>query len=114
MTSKIYFMKAQWLDREIAVKLEEEARLQEVQNGDPRAAALLNQIRAEKEKLFQQKEEVRRVIDALPTKKEQMVMRCRYLLGMKWEDIAAELDVDPRTARRWHDSALEHAVIQEK
>ena len=28
-------------------------------------------------------------------------------------DIAAELDVDPRTARRWHDEGLKHAQISE-
>ena len=46
--------------------------------------------------------------------KERLALRCRYLCGMQWDDIAAELDVDPRTARRWHNHALEHAVIPEK
>jgi len=114
MTNKEFFQRALWLDREIAGCINEEARLKEIQHGNERITALLKKLRAETEELIRRKEEVREVIDALPKRNEQMVMRCRYLLGMKWEDIAAELDVDPKTARRWHNLALQHAKIPEK
>ena len=114
MTNKEYFQQAVWLDRQLSSCFKEVSHLQSLGRGDERIAAQLTEVRAEISRLIALREEMRKVIDALPERKEQLVLRFRYLHAMKWEDVAVELDVDVRTARRWHDAALEHVRIPEK
>ena len=137
MTNKEYFQQAVWLDRKIDSYIREAERLREmtmgissprlgdkVQTSRPHEArfvggiekilALEEKINSEIDALVALKEEMRGVIDALPTYEEQAVLRCRYLCNMKWDDVAAELDANPRTVRRWHDAALAHAIQPER
>lgn len=137
MTNKEYFMQAVWLDRKIENYIREAERLRDmtvsisspglgdkVQTSRPAEArfvggiekimALEARINDEIDRLVDLKEEMRTVIEAIPAKEEQMVLHSRYLLGMKWEDIAAELGVTTRTVLRWHGSALAHAVQPQK
>ena len=137
MTNKEYFQQALWLDRKINSYIREAERLREmtvsirspslddkVQTSRPNEApfvrgverlmALEERINREIDALVDLKDELRTVIDALPSWEEQTVLRCRYLCGMAREDIGAEMNVSPRTVLRWHGSALAHAVQPQK
>ena len=137
MTNREYFEQAIWLDRKINSLIREEERLREltmgisalthgnrVQTSRPHEAsfvrglekimALEERINREIDALVDLKAELREVIDAVPCEEEQMVLRCRYLCCMSWEEVSKALGVNPRTVRRWHASALEHTVQPEK
>ena len=137
MTNKEYFQQALWLDRKINSYIREAERLREMTvsisspslgdrvqtsrrseapfvRGVERLIALEKRIDQEVDALVDLKDELRTVIDALPSAEEQTVLRCRYLCGMTWEDIGADMNVSPRTVLRWHGAALAHAVQPEK
>jgi DNA-directed RNA polymerase specialized sigma subunit len=111
MTNKEYFQQAFWLDIQKETLHAEAESLRPFAQKNEKTAILLERIEAEIDAVIRHQEEIRAVIAALPRERERAVLRCRYLCKMKWEDIAAELDVDLRTARRWHDQALEHTEI---
>ena len=113
MTKKEYFQQAAWLDKQIRSLLAEADYLKPYIGEHITIEMAEKRARVQAEKLIRKKEEIRAVIEALPSMKERLALRCRYLCGMQWDDIAAELDVDPRTARRWHDEGLKHAQISE-
>lgn len=75
-----------------------------------RFMAFEEKINAEIDALYSLKMEISGVIDNLPSQEEQLVLRYRYLCNMTWKEIGAHLNVDPRTAQRWHEVALTHAV----
>ena len=137
MTNREYFEQAIWLDRKINSLIRESERLREmtvgitapvqgnrVQTSRAREApfvrvleklmALEETINREIDALVDLKAELREVIDAVACEEEQMVLRCRYLCCMSWEEVSKALGVNPRTVRRWHASALEHTVQPEK
>ena len=99
MTKKEYFQQAAWLDKQIRSLLAEVDYLKPYIGEHITIEMAEKRARAQAEKLIRKKEEIRAVIEALPSMKERLALRCRYLCGMQWDDIAAELDVDPRTAR---------------
>ena len=111
MTKKEYFQQAIWLDKEIKTLLQEHGLLKDMILRYPYLPPMPPNVRAQLEKLAPRLDEIRLVIDSLPSQKEQFVMRSRYLCGMKWQDVAAVMDADPRSVRRWHKLALEHANI---
>ena len=136
MTNKEYFQQAIGLDRKInsymkqaeqlramAVKISVPVMGDRVQTSRSREAPFIRTVEkiiALEEKIDEQvdalvdlKVELGAVIDALPSSEEQAVLRCHYLCGMGWGEIASELNVHPRTVRRWHDAALAHAVQPE-
>lgn len=76
-----------------------------------RFLAFEEKINAEIDALYDLKTEMEGVISALVSDKEQLVLRYRYLCNMTWKEIGAHLDIDLRTAQRWHESALAHVVI---
>ncbi len=133
MTNREYFEQAIRLDQKINTYIREAEQLREmaasvtspslgdrVQTSQRTEAPFVRwvdkvmemeeKINREIDALVDLKAEIGAVIDTLPDEKEQMVMRYRYLCNMNWENIAAEIGVNPRTVRRWHGSALEHAV----
>ena len=111
MTNKEYFQQAFWIDIQKETLHEEAESLRPFAEKNEKAAVLLERIEAELEAVLRHRAEIREVIAALPSEKERAALRCRYLCRMKWSDIAAELDVDLRTARHWHDAGIAHAKI---
>ena len=133
MTNKEYFEQALWLDKKINSYIRESAEIkrmitgvsspmlgEKVQSTRPDEASyarhiqkmvdLQREVNREIDRLIDLKAELRACIDSLPSDEEKMVLRCRYLCGMDWEQIGEDLGISSRTARRWHDSALEHVV----
>lgn len=58
-------------------------------------------------------EAIRESINELGDRDERLIMRDRYILGMKWDRIAKRQHVSSRTARRIHDDALRKIHIPE-
>ena len=137
MTNREYFQQALWLDRKISSYRREVERLRDMMTdisapvldtrvqttrsreaGFVRAVEKLTELEDkicdEIDVLISFQAEMRTVIDALPCPEEQAVLRCRYLCRMTWEDIGREMNVTARTVRRWHDSAIAHAVQPKK
>ena len=137
MTSEEYLRQATRLDEKINYDLEELAWLRAMAGSVPSSAARdrvqtgrrgeapfvrsVEKILAMEEKIDREidllvdlREQIRGVIDALPNRDERMVLHCRYIKGMTWDQIALKLSAAKRTIHRWHASALEHVVLPEK
>lgn len=136
MTVKEYLDQAYRLDQRINSDLEEASglrnlalsisslqmteRVQTSPKGEAPFAERLEKVMLLEEKinteidlLIDLKEQIGEVIQAVPDINERMVLRYRYLHSMNWGQIGNDLQVDARTVRRWHDHALEHAVLPE-
>lgn len=59
------------------------------------------------------KSEMNRVIDEVDDRDEHIVLRCRYVNGMAWEQIAVDLCASVRTVYLWHASALKKVIVPE-
>ena len=136
MTAREYLSQAHRLDQRIQSDLAEIARLREMASSisspgfgerhspnQPTEAPFVRcvlkvmeteeKITGEIEQLMALKEQMRTVIDALPSVDEQMVVRYRYVHGKTWEEIGDELHSAPSSVRRWHNAALLHIVLPE-
>ena len=136
MTAKEYLHQAYRLDHRINSDIEELRRLREMMGsisspvlGDrvqtpqsyeasfvhsvEKIISLEEKINREIDVLVDLKEQTREVIATVENTDEQMVLRYRYIHNMTWEEIGDELNIDSRTARRWHGSALAHVEIPE-
>ena len=134
MTSKEYLRQAYRLDQKIQSDIEEVTRLramsvsisapvsgEKVQASPPSDAPfarcvekillLEEKINAEIDVLVDLKEQIRGVIAAVADTDEQMVLRCRYIHNMTWEEIGGKMKANARTIRRWHGAALLHVVM---
>ena len=137
MTVKEYLSQARRLDLRIGSDMEELHCLQELRGsisasvmGDKvqrssypaasftgsieRIMLLEEKIGREVNTLVALREQMHAVITAVDSAEEQMVLRCRYLRSMTWEEIGAKLNAGRSTVRRWHRSALAHAVLPEE
>ena len=136
MTAKEYLEQAYRLDQRIRSDIEEIERLREMASSisspgfeerhNPnrpteapfvrcviRVMEMEEKINCEVERLMALKEQMRKVIDALPDIDERMVIRYRYVHGRTWEEIGDELHAGASSVRRWHDNALLHIVMPE-
>ena len=50
-------------------------------------------------------------IDMLDSKEEQLLLRCRYMDNMSWEEIGKMMNVSIRTVHRFHSSALQNLFV---
>ena len=64
---------------------------------------LLKEERLEKVRCYQK---IERQIRQMENEDEQEVLRLRYILGMKWEEVAVKMDYSWRQIHRIHSSAL--------
>lgn len=64
---------------------------------------LLKEERLEKARCYQK---IERQIRQMENEDEQEVLRLRYILGMKWEEVAVKMDYSWRQIHRIHSSAL--------
>ena len=137
MTSEEYLRQAVRLDEKINSDLEELAwlramagsvhssvprdRVQTGRRGEAPFVRSVEKILAMEEKIDREidrlvdlREQIREVIDAVPNRDERMVLHCRYIKGMSWDQTALKLNAAKRTIHRWHASALQHVVLPEK
>lgn len=74
---------------------------------------LKNAINADIEKMLSLKLEIRTVINAVQDNEERLLLMCRYLNFMSWENICDEMSVSLRTAHRIHAAALANIKVPE-
>lgn len=72
---------------------------------------LERKIDAEVDTFVNLKEEMRGVIEAVGNPNEQLILRYRYILNYSWDKIADALNTSTRTVFRWHDNAINNAVL---
>lgn len=65
------------------------------------------------EDLVRVSRETEGVIAAVPVREYQLLLEYRYLEGKTWSQAAAEMSVDPSTAKRWHRRALDMVTLPE-
>lgn len=75
---------------------------------------LENAINADIEKMLSLKLEIRTVINAVQDNEERLLLMCRYLNFMSWEDVCDEMNVSMRTAHRIHAAALANVKVPEQ
>ena len=66
---------------------------------------LLKEERLEKVRCYQ---EIERQISRMENEDEQEVLRLRYILGMKWEEVAVKMGYSWKQTHRIHSSALKN------
>ena len=69
---------------------------------------LLKEERLEKVRCYQK---IERQIRQMENEDEQEVLRLRYILGMKWEEVAVKMDYSWRQIHRIHSAALLYLKI---
>lgn len=65
-------------------------------------------LRREIRVLVSKREEIRRTIDSLDDRDERLLLRLRYINGLTWEQIAANMSYTMTQLHRIHDRALKH------
>ena len=70
-------------------------------------------INADIEKMLSLKLEIRTVINAVKDNEERLLLMCRYLNFMSWDDVCEEMNVSMRTAHRIHSAALANVKVPE-
>lgn len=66
---------------------------------------LLKEERLEKVRCYQK---IERQISQMETEDEQEVLRLRYILGLKWEEVAVKMDYSWKQTHRIHSLALQN------
>ena len=134
MTAKEYLEQVYYLDSRILSNLQELADLRKMvysvsspsleQSYNPNHSTeasfvkgiesideLERQIQTETDSLVRIKESIRSAINMIENHDEQMVLRYRYIHKLTWRQIATKLNVNEKTTRRWHESALRKIVL---
>ena len=93
-------------------------RVQTSRSTDPPFVRTLEKIEELEEKmnaevklLIELREQIAGVIDSVADPDKRMTLRYRYINGMTWKEIGYELNVDERTARRWHSAVIKEIVL---
>ena len=130
MRTQTYFRKVQLADERIAEAICEVGKLRQtiqlLENNKeaplgPRLETVLEKLWLMEDDLCNEidslilfKGQMRQVIDTVPTARERLVLRMRYLLGMSWEDIAEKLHSDVSSVRDWHSRGLRNVILPAK
>lgn len=75
---------------------------------------LENQIEQEMMRMVTLMQSIHATIEAVHDPDERLVLRCRYILSLGWDDIAARMHYSPSQVRRLHGSALQSVVVPEE
>jgi DNA-directed RNA polymerase specialized sigma24 family protein len=59
------------------------------------------------------KEQIRDAIETVPNANERIVLKCRYVHSMSWDEISDKMNADRTTVWRWHGNALRHMTMPE-
>lgn len=68
-------------------------------------------LRAQMYKKIQLRAEITEKIDAMSDETESLLLRLRYIHGLKWEEVTAKMDYSWRAVHKIHSKALEHFKI---
>ena len=68
-------------------------------------------LRAQMYKKIQIRAEITERIDAMENETESLLLRLRYIHGLKWEEVAVKMDYSWRAVHKIHSKALEHFEI---
>lgn len=71
-------------------------------------------IQADIDKLFKLKLEIRTAINNMDDADEKLLLRCRYLNFLQWDEICDEMHLSMRSVFRIHMSALKNIEIPQK
>ena len=76
--------------------------------------AMESEVNSEIDYLVDLKSDIRIAIDSVKDFNYSLLLRYRYIDNMTWKQIGNMLDVDEKTARRWHLNALNNIVVPDK
>ena len=68
-------------------------------------------INSEIDRFVDLKKEIHDVINQVPDNGQKLVLKCRYILFMKWEAVASEMGLSLKQVHRLHSEALKHIRI---
>lgn len=68
-------------------------------------------LHAQLERKLLIREEITEKIDAMSDETESLLLRLRYIHGLKWEEVAVKMDYSWRAVHKIHSKALEHFKI---
>lgn len=96
-------------------------RIQSSPSGDATYVRIVEKI-VELEKIIQKdieellslKLEIRNVINEIDDNEHKLLLMCRYLNFMTWDDICEKMNVSSRTVHRIHGNALLNVKVPEK
>lgn len=74
---------------------------------------LENKIADELNTLSALKQQIRDAIETVSDTDERLVLKCRYIHNMTWDEIGEEMCADRTTVWRWHGNALRHMTMPE-
>ena len=75
---------------------------------------LENLIKSEINDMVDLVHEIHTTIEAVQDRDQGLVLRCRYILFLNWEDTAARMSYSYPQARRIHGAALQSVIVPEK
>ena len=68
-------------------------------------------IDAEIDRFVDLKKEIRQVINEVPDNSQKLVLKLRYIQFLKWESVAAEMDLSLKQVHRIHNDALKSVKL---
>lgn len=68
-------------------------------------------IDAEIDRFVDLKKEIRDVINKVPDNNQKLVLKLRYIQFLKWESVAAEMDLSLKQVHRIHNEALKNVKL---
>ena len=68
-------------------------------------------LHAQLERKLRIRKEITDKIDAMSDETESLLLRLRYIHGLKWEEVAVKMDYSWRAVHKIHSKALEHFKI---
>lgn len=68
-------------------------------------------IDAEIDRFVDLKKEIRDVINRVPDNSQKLVLKLRYIQFLKWESVAAEMDLSLKQVHRIHNEALKNVKL---
>lgn len=68
-------------------------------------------IQREIEEMVNLMQQLHTTIEAVPNKNQRLVLRCRYILFLSWEDTAARMCYSYPQVRRIHQEALKNILV---
>ena len=75
---------------------------------------LESQIEQEIVQMIALMQSIHTAIEAVRNPDERLVLRCRYILSLNWDDTAARINYSPTQVRRLHGSALRSVIVPEE
>lgn len=75
---------------------------------------LENLIKSEINDMVDLMHEIHTTIEAVQDRDQRLVLRCRYILFLNWEDTAARMSYSYPQAKRIHGAALQSVIVPEK